>query len=86
MTDDGAAVVAEREAPGAFFVAVMVLGAEGTVNDLVEREDALITSRTAVRAGVIRNMIAVVLCALRLRNRRRKGWFLKQHEGVGLRL
>lgn len=50
VTDDGAAVVAEREAPGAFFVADMALGAEGTVKDLVEREDALIISRTAVRA------------------------------------
>ena len=82
MTDDGAAVVAEREAPGAFFIAEAALGAEGTVKDLDERDDALMISRTAVRAGVIRNMVAIVLCATG------EGWreqrkFLEQHEGVG---
>lgn len=84
VTDDGATVVAEREAPGAFFVAETALGAEGTVNDLLERDDALIISRTAARAGVVRNMLAVAVCgALRIRRRGRKS--LEQHEGVELR-
>lgn len=60
MTNVGADVVAEREAPGAFFAAEMALGAEGTVNDLALRDDCLIISRTAVRAGVVRNMVAFV--------------------------
>lgn len=60
MTDVGADVVAEREAPGAFFAAETALGAEGTVNDLTLRDDCLIISRTAVRAEVVRNIVAVV--------------------------
>lgn len=75
MTDDGAAVVAEREAPGAFFIAETALGAEGTVKNLDERDDALIISRTAVRAGVVRNMIAVVLCPRGVRVGERKEGF-----------
>ena len=60
MTDVGADVVAEREAPGAFFATETALVTEGTVNDLALRDDCLIISRTAVRAGVVRNMLAVV--------------------------
>ena len=60
MTNVDADVVAEREAPGAFFAAETALGAEGTVNDLALRSGCLIISRTAVRAGVVRNMVAVV--------------------------
>lgn len=86
VTDVGAEVVAEREAPGALFAAETALGAEGTVNDLTLREDCLIISRTAVRAGVVRNMVAVVCVWRGLGVRRRGRKFLEQHEGVGLRL
>ncbi len=63
VTDDGAAAVAaEREAPGIFLApdAIVPFAAEVVVKHLGALVDALIISRTAVRAGVDLNIVVVV--------------------------
>lgn len=59
-TNDAAAVVAALEAPGVFLMAEKDLAAGEVENDFEERDDALRASRTAVRAGVVLNILGVM--------------------------